>query len=617
MLSVNKETSVQKVFDLLSVFQADAYAATQCLERLSTLGASADAEAFINSAGLLVEVVAQHESEPLLLQDVSIIVSSGCDLDEETCGRWKRALAAAGMAGRVVAGILEPAARNFEGVPRNGCCAIEFMMLPVGTRTALKAREKMRGEAIGAGLFEAVVHTLTVASQPMPKRGRTASGLPAAGSCAETFAVASRALEHTLRIACNKYDCNVETQSELQAKAMAAGALPALTRGMRYHESNAEAQSGALDAIAVLTMKNDEAVSIALAEGAKDLIAAAADCHGADEPVKNALSAGATKSPDLFPPVILPSVQQGAAMRGELQMMATMMSAMAGPAEETSAPPGFVRSALERNGLSETLPDALTAMAVIGDVEALKEYVSSGGAVDARSIDGKSFLHYACSEETALVAPQAAQRRELFVAELLAQGASASLRDKDGWTPLQLAANTGSTGLARLLLKAGADPSAADPRGYTPLHQAVWKQCEEVIDMLISARASLDMQQRTGLTPLAVAVGNGMHGVAEKLLRAGARKDLADNEGTVVLQIAQLRCDVQMTTLLQSARCSHCGVIAERAQLKQCARCKSQSYCGATCQKAAWKAGHKLTCSPLQETADNATTKQSKSKKGK
>ena len=44
--------------------------------------------------------------------------------------------------------------------------------------------------------------------------------------------------------------------------------------------------------------------------------------------------------------------------------------------------------------------------------------------------------------------------------------------------------------------------------------------------------------------------------------------------------------------------CSHCG--EQSAELKRCSRCKEAPYCGAACQRAAWK-GHKTSCVTLDE----------------
>ena len=51
-----------------------------------------------------------------------------------------------------------------------------------------------------------------------------------------------------------------------------------------------------------------------------------------------------------------------------------------------------------------------------------------------------------------------------------------------------------------------------------------------------------------------------------------------------------------------AAGCSHCG--KQDVSLKKCGRCKQASYCGAECQKGAWKAGHKTVCLPLQEVME-------------
>jgi hypothetical protein len=46
--------------------------------------------------------------------------------------------------------------------------------------------------------------------------------------------------------------------------------------------------------------------------------------------------------------------------------------------------------------------------------------------------------------------------------------------------------------------------------------------------------------------------------------------------------------------------CAHCGA-ASGKQLKRCAGCNKAAYCGATCQKAHWKAGgHKHVCAHLK-----------------
>jgi hypothetical protein len=52
------------------------------------------------------------------------------------------------------------------------------------------------------------------------------------------------------------------------------------------------------------------------------------------------------------------------------------------------------------------------------------------------------------------------------------------------------------------------------------------------------------------------------------------------------------------------ASCSHCG--KECGELKRCSICKHASYCGASCQNAAWKK-HKKTCVTLEEVRNRVS----------
>ena len=165
---------------------------------------------------------------------------------------------------------------------------------------------------------------------------------------------------------------------------------------------------------------------------------------------------------------------------------------------------------------------------------------------------------------------------------LLKRGADRMARDSLQGTPLQCAAGNGSLSCAVLLLGRPDNPkmtpaevSAANVFGLTALHFATMYAHEAVCGVLIQAGARLDAKDSEGCTPLTVARRLYPTNAALHALLSGAGP--AQPPGTV---------------------CNHCGKTAEQASvrnLKECADCRMERYCGSACQAAAWR-GHKATC---------------------
>jgi ankyrin repeat protein len=144
----------------------------------------------------------------------------------------------------------------------------------------------------------------------------------------------------------------------------------------------------------------------------------------------------------------------------------------------------------------------------LGSMERLRELARDSSAVNARSADGFTALHFACffsQPDAALfliksgaavdavaanptkVMPlhSAAAVRNLEAARLLLiRGAPANARQQNGWTPIHAAAQNGDRPMVELLLGHGADPKLANDEGKTPAMVAREKGHNEIAALL-------------------------------------------------------------------------------------------------------------------------------------
>src|SRR3954466_14328942 len=74
---------------------------------------------------------------------------------------------------------------------------------------------------------------------------------------------------------------------------------------------------------------------------------------------------------------------------------------------------------------------------------------------------------------------------------LLDAGAELDLRDARGYSPLMLAAYSGSAEAVVLLLERGADPNTSDAAGNSVLMGAAFKGQLELVELLLNAGANV------------------------------------------------------------------------------------------------------------------------------
>lgn len=157
--------------------------------------------------------------------------------------------------------------------------------------------------------------------------------------------------------------------------------------------------------------------------------------------------------------------------------------------------------------------------------------------VNAQLTDGNTALHIAV------------RRQELPLAKLLLErGASVSLANSEGLTPLHVCASSSSedspeeaierSGICAALLAAGADVDAVTEDGRTALHISARSLIPQFMGLLLEAGAQVDVADGQGDTPLHIAASgdidydaNRILECVELLVQHGASGDVADANG--------------------------------------------------------------------------------------
>ncbi|MDX6550671.1 MAG: hypothetical protein QOJ31_1355 [Gaiellales bacterium] len=114
-------------------------------------------------------------------------------------------------------------------------------------------------------------------------------------------------------------------------------------------------------------------------------------------------------------------------------------------------------------------------------------------------------------------------------------------RSGDGFTALHYAAFFGWPEIARLLIAAGADSSAvaANEMAVQPLHSAAAASHRAVAERLLAAGADPNARQQGGYVPLHASAQNGDDALVELLLAHGAEPSLETDDGRSAADIAR------------------------------------------------------------------------------
>lgn len=123
--------------------------------------------------------------------------------------------------------------------------------------------------------------------------------------------------------------------------------------------------------------------------------------------------------------------------------------------------------------------------------------------------------------------------------------------DRQGITPLMMAAQGGYSRVAEILLEKGANVSIKADRDFTALHCCCHGGHVEVAKMLVGAGGSdLEARDRSGFTPLHTAADRGHWQVAAVLIKAGADVDTCQPCGSTPLFNAAFKGHVAVVRVL-------------------------------------------------------------------
>lgn len=113
-------------------------------------------------------------------------------------------------------------------------------------------------------------------------------------------------------------------------------------------------------------------------------------------------------------------------------------------------------------------------------------------------------------------------------------------RDNDtGDTALHIATRRSDASWVGFLLQKGASANSRDRDGNTPVMVAAQTRWAEGVQIYVAIKSQLDLQNRIGETALQKAVQNRDTGIAKMLIDGGANPDITDSSGRSARSMAE------------------------------------------------------------------------------
>lgn len=161
-------------------------------------------------------------------------------------------------------------------------------------------------------------------------------------------------------------------------------------------------------------------------------------------------------------------------------------------------------------------------------IEVVAALLEHGADTSALTNTHTNPLHYAviCADSENWCIPQQNDPNVAIIKLLLSFKANVNIQDKEGWTPLHLAALHNHARMIPLFLEHGADLHAKAHDGQTPLSVAIAQSNLEIVQLFLEAGAEVNIKDKNLMTPLHVAVSfDSFERSKESVRRTAAKID--------------------------------------------------------------------------------------------
>ena len=190
-------------------------------------------------------------------------------------------------------------------------------------------------------------------------------------------------------------------------------------------------------------------------------------------------------------------------------------------------------------GNEKTPRTAFMRAAASGSIACLEEFTKYGPDCTTTDKNGRTALHYALESRHA----EAAQWLLFFqqgIKKATSQESAnlATMADKEGITPVHMAAGLDETDTFEILLDMGAELKIQDNSGRIALHYAIQKQTFTTVDYILSRGGDVEAIDSEGTTPLMLAAKVNGSNIVHLLLENGAEKSKQDSNGDYAMHHA-------------------------------------------------------------------------------